>query len=499
MSDYLHGAYGRIQAVGSRVADNSRCAFVYIGTAPVNQIEGGAANVNVPIVVHNMAEARRKFGWSDDWASFTLCESVYAHFELNAVGPLVLINVLDPATHKAGTKTTVSLTPSNGRIIITSAEKAVLDSVEVKTTAETPVTKVKGTDYTLAYDIERKQIVIRELTAGALGTDALSVSYDVVTPASVTSAVVIGATDGLGTNTGVYAIRSVYPLTGYCPSFVGAPGFSSVPAVHTALLNVCSKIGGHWDAYLFADIPILDGSTPVTMATAATWKTTNGYTSENETVYFPMAKGTDGRKYHLSVLAAANFQALLLEQEGIPWKTASNTACPVIQDLYLGDSEAGPVYDDEIVNTRLNKHGIASAAFVGGRWAIWGCHSADYDDSAENDINVSETSRMMLFYISNDFQLRRSADVDSPMTRNALSAIVAEEQTRLDALVSIGALTYGRVRFNAESDDRSDILKGDYSFTFDVTTTPLARSMTAIVNWTDEGFVTWFAALADIA
>ena len=35
----------------------------------------------------------------------------------------------------------------------------------------------------------------------------------------------------------------------------------------------------------------------------------------------------------------------------------------------------------------------------------------------------------------------------------------------------------------------------DYSFTFNVTTTPIAKSLTAIVNWTDAGFVTYFESL----
>ena len=34
MADYKHGAYGVIQAVGSRVADESQGAIVYVGTAP---------------------------------------------------------------------------------------------------------------------------------------------------------------------------------------------------------------------------------------------------------------------------------------------------------------------------------------------------------------------------------------------------------------------------------------------------------------------------------
>ena len=155
------------------------------------------------------------------------------------------------------------------------------------------------------------------------------------------------------------------------------------------------------------------------------------------------------------------------------------------------------MYDDEIINKYLNKNGIASAAYVGGRWAIWGCHSADYDQENGDQINVAETNRMMLYYISNDFQHRRTEDVDKPVSANDLQTIVAEEQTRIDALLNIRALTHGIVYLNAEADDRSDIMNGDFSFTFDITTTPLAKSLTAIVNWTDDGFVTYFEGLTE--
>ena len=99
---------------------------------------------------------------------------------------------------------------------------------------------------------------------------------------------------------------------------------------------------------------------------------------------------------------------------------------------------------------------------------------------------------MMLYYISNDFQARRSADVDKPLSPNDIKAIVAEEQARLDALVAMGALTYGKAELKADADAKSDVINGDYAFTFNVTTTPLAKSLTAIVSWTDDGFVTYF-------
>lgn len=490
MADYLHGAYGRIQAIGTKVAVKSRNAIVYVGTAPVHTVEGGGNNVNRPIPVTNIAEARKYFGYSEDWAKYTLCEAMHAHLENKAVGPLILINVLDPATHKEAEKGTVSLTPENGRIVIANAEDIVLDSVTI-------TGKTKGTDYTAQYDFKKKLLTIAEITPGTLGTEALAITYDNVDAAAVDADDVIGASDGAGLNTGLFAIKNVYQETGFIPSFLLAPGFSSLPDVHSVMIQVSEKINSHWDAYVMADIPIVDEeSTPITLATANTWKNANGYNKPNETVYFPLAKGMDGKIYHLSVLAAANFQELLVAQDGIPYKTASNTECAIISNLYMGEDSVGRVFDDYLINNQLNRNGIASAAYVGGSWAIWGCHSADYSNESGDRINVSETNRMMLYYISNDFQHRRTRNVDKPLTSNDIKTIVAEEQTRLDALVKIGAITYGECHLNAEADARSDIMNGDYSFTFNVTTTPLAKSLTAIVNWTDEGFTTYFADIA---
>lgn len=494
MADYKHGAYGVIQAVGSRVADESQGAIVYVGTAPVHNVEGGANNVNKPIVVNNIAEARKYFGYSDEWDKYTLCEAMHVHLENKGVGPLVFINVLNPATHRASDAGTVSKTPENGRVTIPAAQDIILDTVVVKSGN---TAKIKGTDYAIAYNIEKKTITISELTAGALGTSALTITYNTVDASAVTAADVIGASDGLGLNTGIFAIKNVYQLTGYIPAYLAAPGFSSVPAVHAAMYQNSVKVNGHWDVYMFVDLPIMNGETPLTLDTAKNYKNGNGYTKENETVFFPLAQGTDGKIYHLSVLAAANFQELLLAQDGIPYKTASNTDCSLIENLYLGASNTGRIYDDSIINEKLNKNGIASAAYVGGRWAIWGCHSADYDQENGDQINVAETNRMMLYYISNDFQHRRTPDVDKPMTANDLQTIIAEEQTRVDALLNIGALTRGVVTLNADAQARSDIMNGDYSFLFDITTTPLAKSLTAIVNWTDEGFVTYFESVGD--
>ena len=501
MSDYLHGAYGVVSAVGNRVAAGSQGVIVYVGTAPVNQLalaSGESYPVNKPILCNNIAEAKAAFGYSDDWEKYTLCEAVHVHFELNGVGPLVLINVLDPtkADHKNATVVTGDKTPANGRIVIPSAEDIILETVVIKTKDSTPVTKEKGTDYNIAYNTDKKQIVIEEIGTN-LGTSALTVEYYTIKPSGVVSADVIGTTDGMGLNTGLFCINDVYPLTGMIPSFLAAPGFSSTPTIHSAMYQVSKKINGHWDAYIFADLPLMNGSTPLTLATVATYKEGNGYNHENETVYFPMALGTDNKKYHLSVLAAANFQGLLIQNDGIPYMVASNTVCAIIQNLWMGSGNAGRLYDDSIINKYLNSNGIASAVYNSGAWRIWGCHTADFNPSNMTQINVSEINYMMLYYVSNDFQARRSQNVDKPTTANDIKTIIAEEQTRIDALKSIDALIYGEVRLNASAEAKADIVMGDFSFLFDLTPTPIARSLKAYVNWTDEGYATYFEAMTE--
>ena len=492
MGDYKHGAYGIINAVGVRAANESSGVIVYVGTAPVHTLEGGASNVNKPVLVNNIGEARAYFGYSDNWADYTLCEAMYVHLENKGIGPIVMINVLDPVAHKASQGGSASITPVNGKLTIASAGSIILDSVVIKTKDETPVTKVKGTDYTISYDWTRQVITATELTAGALGTAELAVTYDLINPASVTSADVIGSTDGLGLNKGMYAVKDVYQVTEHIPAFLAAPGFSSVPAIHSAMYENSVKINGHWDAYMFVDLPIVNGSTPLTFDTIKAYKDANGFTKENESVYFPLALGVDGKKYHISVLAAANFQDLLSQHGGIPFNSASNTECALIENLYLGEAYLDRIFDDYIINAKLNKNGINSAAYVGGRWAIWGAHSADYSQTNADSINVAETNRMMLYYISNDFQHRRTFNIDKPTTPNDLVGIIIEEQRRLDALLQIGALIFGEVILNSDYKARTDILNGDFSFMFRVTTTPLAKSLTAIVTWVDDGFATYF-------
>ena len=133
MAEYKHGALGNVNAAGTKVAEKSKAAMVYIGTAPVHTVENGEKNVNVPMLINDISEAKKYLGYSEDWASYTLCEPIHHHFETKGVGPLVFINVLDPKKHKSDESGNISKKPENGRIRIPAAGNIILDSVVVKT------------------------------------------------------------------------------------------------------------------------------------------------------------------------------------------------------------------------------------------------------------------------------------------------------------------------------------------------------------------------------
>ena len=101
---YKHGAYGErtaSQVKNASVVDENA---VYFGTAPINLVRGydDAGLINTPVRLRNLGDAQAKIGYSDNWAKFTLSEVVDYHFNNTEgnVGPIYVINVLDPDTHR---------------------------------------------------------------------------------------------------------------------------------------------------------------------------------------------------------------------------------------------------------------------------------------------------------------------------------------------------------------------------------------------------------------
>ena len=148
MATYKHGVYTSEQATSMTAPVTGTAGLqVVVGTAPVNMLEHPEQAVNTPLLVHNYKEAVAAVGYHDDFAAYTLCESISAAFSVVGTGPLVLINVLDPAKHTADiAETTVQV---NSGVAVLDAVGVLLDKLTVKS-GSTALTR--DTDYTASFN-----------------------------------------------------------------------------------------------------------------------------------------------------------------------------------------------------------------------------------------------------------------------------------------------------------------------------------------------------------
>ena len=98
---YYHGVRVMEEGAGAVSSVNGISGLqVVVGTAPINLAEDPEAAVNVPILCYSLTEARKKLGYCEDFATYTLCQSMYASYIAYRFAPVVFINVLVPARHK---------------------------------------------------------------------------------------------------------------------------------------------------------------------------------------------------------------------------------------------------------------------------------------------------------------------------------------------------------------------------------------------------------------
>ena len=484
---YKHGAYGEIAA--SKVTDAKQSAVVaaYIGTAPINLIRGYAEKdlVNMPIKVANMSDTQSKLGYSADWEAFTLCEAFAEHFDntVGNVGPIYVVNVLDPDTHKAAQNTSTELAFTNKRAEFESSD-IILDTFAI-------ADKVEGKDYSLEYNFAKGTVVVKLLKDDA-GT-ALQCSYDTVDASAVEAADIIGQTTADGEYIGLHALKLIYQHHNAVLNLLAAPGWSQIPAVYSAMVSIVQKLNGHWDGFVNADIPLEDEKGAIdTIEKALAWEAANGYTSEFSKVYWPMVKDGSGSVFHLSTVGQATMLRVDLSHDSVPFESPSNKEIMATAQFF-GETAKNKGFDQQTANT-LNEKGITTACFWGGQWVLWGPHTAAYIYNGSMDARaIFDVNIRMLMYITNSFQLDHGTKIDQPMTPQDKDTILNDEKQKLDTLTGIGALIGSpSVAFMETENPVSDMMNGDFVWDFNVTNTPPFKSGTARVSYTEEGFAAFF-------
>lgn len=493
-NEYLYGAYGHIGETVAQSAIQAGTVPVYFGAAPVNLVRGYKDKriVNYPVKLSNVAEAQRKLGYSPNWTDYTLCEVMSGHFDnaLGNIGPIYVINVLDPDIHSTEAVTKVA-TFSGGRYEFKS-DTIILDTILLEDFVE-------GVDFAVDYNYTKGTVVISVLDNGKpmnpiQGDNAIvSISYSEVKPSLLTATDIIGGITALGEYSGIGALQLLYQEHYAVPNLLAAPGWSHMPAVYSALISASQKINGHWDAFVVADMPVMDAGTPVdTIDKAKAWRTSMAYTSERSKVYWPQALDNLGRVFHLSTLAAVEMMRTDFSHNSIPMETPGNKQVPIVK-LYFGPDSTNQGYDQQTAK-ELTSNGISTAVAWGGRWVLWGDHTAAYAYGADVDPRcIFDVSMRMMMHVTNAFQREWGPAIDKPMTRQLRDRILNREQEKLDALVAQGALIGNPTILFLESENSTtDMMNGDFRWDIPVTPTPPLKSATVYVAYTDAGFSAYF-------
>ena len=485
---YKHGAYGEITGSKVTAAKQADVVVAYIGTAPINLIRGYAdANlINMPIKVANMSDAQSKLGYSTNWEDFTLCEAFAEHFDntVGNVGPIYVVNVLDPDTHKATEKSNKELTFSNQRAEFESSD-IILDTFAI-------ADKVEGVDYSLSYNFVKGTVVVNLLKPDTSAT--LQCSYEVVDASDVETADIIGQASEKGEYTGLHSMKLLYQYHNAVLNTLAAPGWSQNPDVYKAMVSTVQKLNGHWDGFVNADLPLEDeeGNAIDTITKAIEWKKANGYTSERSKVYWPKVKDSSGRVFHLSTVGQATMLRVDQSHSGVPFESPSNKEI-MATSQHFGESSKNRGFDQQTGNG-LNEKGITTACFWGGRWVLWGPHTAAFTYNGDMDArSIFDVNIRMLMHITNSFQQDHGTEIDKPMTPQDKDTILNFEKEKLDTLTGIGALIGSpTVEFVESANPTSDMMNGDFVWDFSATPTPPFKSGTARVCYTDEGFAAFF-------
>lgn len=483
-NSYQHGSFGLLGDSVAQSAIQAGTVPVYVGLAPVNLIKNYAENeiINLPVKLSNFLNSQKTVGYSTDWDKFTLCEAIGAHFDnkLGNIGPIYVVNVLDPDKHRKSEATQFSVSFTNG-VAEFASDTVILDTIVLDE-------KIQDVDFTVSYNFTSGKVILTSIAQTQL-EGQLAGSYYEVDTTKITEADIIGAqVDGV--YSGLQAVSLLYTKENQVANLLSCLKYNTNKKVYNAMASFCNGINGHWQAAFVADIPIKDGEEVVdTFVKARTWRDTNGYDSERSEIFWPMAyDNATERIYHASTLAIVEYMRADQEHDSIPMESSSNKEIPVTKQYFGADSK-NQGFDQVTASAELNAYGISTLVFWGGSWVLWGGHTAKYKFGKDIDVRSIDLHYMrMLFHCINGFQRRQASKIDKPFNLQLRDSILNEEQEILDGYIAVGALLPGsKIIFLASENSTSDMINGDFKFDLPITVTPRAKSLTGTVYYTDEG------------
>lgn len=242
------------------------------------------------------------------------------------------------------------------------------------------------------------------------------------------------------------------------------------------ILAGIKKIDGHWDA------------TAILNCNAAQDHAGKPCADENAVVTMGFIK-TGANVLPLSAIRAG-LCARSDAEYGVPARSGGNLA--------IANAEAWGSYDSksftampisETLATSLSAEGICAVVNYSGTYCTWGDHTSLFAAGAITDERARfDNSIRMLRSITNRFQLKYRASIDSPFTLQMRNDIINEQLDYLNGLVAKGALI-GKptCEFRAIDNPKDNIQKGEFKWNITCTTTNPLKYAYVSVSYTSAG------------
>lgn len=438
-----HGVYVSEQAtsVSTPVVADSGIPFV-IGAAPIQSAETPAA-VGVPVLCTSWEEAVKKFGYSESWEKYNLCEFMYSHFQLYGCQPVIFCNLLDPVTMKTEV-TAEDMAVTNHKIIL--PFEAIDDAaLVVKAAGNTGETYIKDTDYAVYYDSGK--CIIETLDRGAIYSAAtLSVAYSSVDTASINASAVA---------MGLEAIEQCMGMVGMVPDLICAPGFSDTTTVAAVMATKAGGINGMFGAKALIDVSSESDGGADEYSKVIALKNTNNFTDENQIICWPMLQFGE-RKFHMSTQLAGLISSVDSDNSGCPYESPSNKSFKC-DSVILEDGTDVTLTLDQANN--LNSGGIVTALGFMGSTVAWGNYTACYPVNMDVKDYFIPISRMF-DWIGKTEIYTFWGKLDKPMNRRLIDSILDTVNIWLNGLVGMGYLLGGRAEFREDENPMTDLMAG---------------------------------------
>lgn len=253
-------------------------------------------------------------------------------------------------------------------------------------------------------------------------------------------------------------------------------GFTTSKEDAATILAGIKKIDGHWDA------------TAILNCNAAADHTGKPCSSEDAVVTMGFIK-TGANVLPLSAIRAG-LCARSDAEYGAPARSGGNLPIPNAEawGSYASNSfTAMPI--SETLATSLSAEGVCAVVNYSGTYRTWGDHTSLFAAGTITDERARfDNSIRMLRSITNRFQLKYRASIDSPFTLQMRNDIINEQLDYLNGLVAKGALI-GKptCEFRAIDNPKDNIQKGEFKWNITCTTTNPLKYAYVSVSYTSAG------------